>query len=157
MEALFPILIAIIIVIVFGILLSLILNGKSRGGRGVKKQKERQTIIKEATKKLTSDPHNINALTELGSVYYKERDWQKAYPLYATLVSLASTRVGINLAEVTLKHGICALYLSKQPEALKSLLESRKLNPDNFDVNFYLGKALVEQKEFDKAKEITVS
>ena len=151
MEALFPILIAIIIVIVFGILLSLILNGKSRGGRGVKKQKERQTIIKEATKKLTSDPHNINALTELGSVYYKERDWQKAYPLYATLVSLASTRVGINLAEVTLKHGICALYLSKQPEALKSLLESRKLNPDNFDVNFYLGKALVEQKEFDKA------
>lgn len=151
MEALFPILIAIIIVIVFGILLSLIINGKSRGTKGVKKQKERNTIVKEATRKLSSDPHNVNALTELGSLYYKEREWGKAYPLYATLVNLASTRVGINLAEVSLRHGVCALYLSKQTEALKSLLDSRKLNPDNFDVNFYLGKALVEQKEFDKA------
>lgn len=151
MEALFPILIAIIIVIVFGILLSLIINGKSRGTKGVKKQKERNTIVKEATRKLSSDPHNVNALTELGSLYYKEREWEKAYPLYATLVNLASTRVGINLAEVSLRHGVCALYLSKQTEALKSLLDSRKLNPDNFDVNFYLGKALVEQKEFDKA------
>ena len=151
MEALFPILIAIIIVIVFGILLSLIINGKSRGTKGVKKQKERNTIVKEATRKLSSDPHNVNALTELGSLYYKEREWGKAYPIYATLVNLASTRVGINLAEVSLRHGVCALYLSKQTEALKSLLDSRKLNPDNFDVNFYLGKALVEQKEFDKA------
>ena len=151
METLFPILIAIIIVIVFGILLSLIINGKSRGTKGGKKQKERQTIIKDATRKLSSDPHNVNALTELGSLYYKEREWGKAYPLYSTLVNLASTRVGINLAEVSLRHGVCALYLSKQTEALKSLLDSRKLNPDNFDVNFYLGKALVEQKEFDKA------
>ena len=59
--------------------------------------------------------------------------------------------MGINLAEVTLRHGVCALNLSKPQEALKSLLESRKLNPDTFDVNFYLGKALVEQKEYDKA------
>ncbi len=151
MEALFPILIAVIIVALFGILLSLIVNGKSKSGKGGKKQKERQTIVKEATKKLASDPHNINALTELSSLYYKERDWQKAYPLYTTLVNLASTRVGVNLAEVTLRHGICALNLSKTQEALKSLLDSRKLNPDNFDVNFYLGKALVEQKEYDKA------
>ena len=151
MDALFPILIAIIIVAVFGIILSLIVSTKNRITTGSKKQKERQVIVKEATKKLTSDPHNINALTELGNLYYKERDWAKAYPLYTTLVSLTSSRMGMNVAEVTLRHGVCALNLSKPQEALKSLLESRKLNPDTFDVNFYLGKTLVEQKEFDKA------
>ena len=151
MDTLFPILIAIIIVAVFGILLSLIITAKSRVNLGAKRQKERQVIVKEATKKLTSDPHNINALTELGNLYYKEQDWAKAYPLYTSLVSLSSSRMGINLAEVTLRHGICALNLAKPQEALKSLLDSRKLNPDTFDVNFYLGKALVEQKEYDKA------
>ena len=136
MDALFPILIAIIIVAVFGIILSLIINTKSRVSTGAKKQKERQVIVRDATKKLTSDPHNINALTELSSLYYKERDWAKAYPLYTTLVSLASSKMGINYEDVTLKHGICALNLSKTQEALKSLLASRKLNPDTFDVNF---------------------
>ena len=122
MDTLFPILIAIIIVAVFGIILSIIVNAKSRVTTGAKRQKERQVIVKEATKKLTSDPHNINALTELGNLYYKEQDWAKAYPLYTSLVSLSSSRMGINLAEVTLRHGICALNLAKPQEALKSLL-----------------------------------
>ncbi|MBQ1984154.1 MAG: hypothetical protein II232_05960, partial [Spirochaetaceae bacterium] len=74
MDTLFPILIAIIIVAVFGIILSIIVNAKSRVTTGAKRQKERQVIVKEATKKLTSDPHNINALTELGNLYYKEQD-----------------------------------------------------------------------------------
>lgn len=151
MDVLFPILIAIIIVAVFGIILSLALGSKSKGDKGGKKQKERQIIIRDATKKLSSDPHNVSALTDLSSLYYKEHNWQNAYPLYTTLVNLATTRVGINLAEVKLRHGVCAANLSKYPEAAKSLLEARKLNPDVFDVNFYLGKVLVEQKEFDKA------
>lgn len=151
MEALFPILIAVIIVAVFGIILSLALGAKSKVSKGGKKQKERQIIIRDATKKLASDPHNILALTELGSLYYKEHNWQGAYPLYTSLVSLASTRVGVNLAEVKLRHGICAANLGKTQEAAKSLLEARKLNPDVFDVNFYLGKVLVDQKEFEKA------
>ena len=46
MDALFPILIAIIIVAVFGIILSLIMNAKSRITTGAKRQKERQVIVK---------------------------------------------------------------------------------------------------------------
>lgn len=151
MDSLFPILIAIIVVAVFGIILSLALGSKSKGDKGNKRQKERQTIIRDATKKLTSDPHNVPALTELSNLYYKEHNWQGAYPLYSTLMNLATTRVGINLAESKLKHGVCAANLGKTQEALKSLLEARKLNPDIFDVNYYLGKVLVEQKEYEKA------
>ena len=151
MDSLFPILIAIIVVAVFGIILSLALGSKSKGDKGNKRQKERQIIIRDATKKLTSDPHNVPALTELSNLYYKEHNWQGAYPLYSTLMNLATTRVGINLAESKLKHGVCAANLGKTQEALKSLLEARKLNPDIFDVNYYLGKVLVEQKEYEKA------
>ncbi|MBQ7905842.1 MAG: tetratricopeptide repeat protein [Spirochaetaceae bacterium] len=151
MEALFPILIAIIVVAVFGILLSLIFGSKNKVKKSGGRSKERQSIIRDATKKLTSDPHNVPALTELSNLYYKEHNWQGAYPLYATLVNLSSTRVGINLAEVKLRYGVCAANLSKHQEALKALLEARKLNSDVFDVNFYLGKVLVEQKEYEKA------
>lgn len=151
MEALFPILIAIIVVAVFGILLSLIFGSKNKVKKSGGRSKERQSIVRDATKKLTSDPHNVPALTELSNLYYKEHNWQGAYPLYATLVNLSSTRVGINLAEVKLRHGVCAANLSKHQEALKALLEARKLNSDVFDVNFYLGKVLVEQKEYEKA------
>lgn len=151
MEALFPILIAIIVVAVFGILLSLIFGSKNKVKKSGGRSKERQNIVRDATKKLTSDPHNVPALTELSNLYYKEHNWQGAYPLYATLVNLSSTRVGINLAEVKLRYGVCAANLSKHQEALKALLEARKLNSDVFDVNFYLGKVLVEQKEYEKA------
>ena len=151
MEALFPILIAIIVVAVFGILLSLIFGSKNKVKKSGGRSKERQSIIRDATKKLTSDPHNVPALTELSNLYYKEHNWQGAYPLYATLVNLSSTRVGINLAEVKLRYGVCAANLSKHQEALKALLEARKLNSDVFDLNFYLGKVLVEQKEYEKA------
>lgn len=151
MEALFPILIAIIVVAVFGILLSLIFGSKNKVKKSGGRSKERQSIVRDATKKLTSDPHNVPALTELSNLYYKEHNWQGAYPLYATLVNLSSTRVGINLAEVKLRYGVCAANLSKHQEALKALLEARKLNSDVFDVNFYLGKVLVEQKEYEKA------
>ena len=151
MDSLFPILIAIIIVAVFGIILSLALGSKSKGDKSGKRQKERQIIIKDATKKLTSDPHNVSALTELGNLYYKEHNWQGAFPLYSTLANLASTRAGINLAEVKLRCGVCATNLNKYQEATKFLLDARKLNPDVFDVNFYLGKVLVEQKEIEKA------
>lgn len=151
MEALFPILIAIIVVAVFGILLSLIFGSKNKIKKSGGRSKERQSIVRDATKKLTSDPHNVPALTELSNLYYKEHNWQGAYPLYATLVNLSSTRVGINLAEVKLRYGVCAANLSKHQEALKALLEARKLNSDVFDVNFYLGKVLVEQKEYEKA------
>ena len=143
--------ISIIVVAVFGILLSLIFGSKNKVKKSGGRSKERQSIVRDATKKLTSDPHNVPALTELSNLYYKEHNWQGAYPLYATLVNLSSTRVGINLAEVKLRYGVCAANLSKHQEALKALLEARKLNSDVFDVNFYLGKVLVEQKEYEKA------
>lgn len=151
MEALFPVLIAIIVVIVFAIILSLLLSAKAKIDKHTHKPKGRQTIIKEATRKLASDPHNPTALSELGNLYYQEHNWEKALPIFDTLSNVSVARSGIDVSEVSLKQGICAANLNKPQEALKGLIEARKLKPDTFDVNFYLGKVLLMTNDFEKA------
>ena len=145
-----PILIAVIAVFGFIVILMIFSGSKSKQGKGGK-QKSRQNVIKDATRKLAQNPHNPDGLIPLANLYYQDQLWEKAYPLYETMLNIAVAHPEINLAQAALRQGICALKVGKNEEAFKGLLQARKINPDNFETNFYLGQALINNKEYDKA------
>lgn len=145
-----PILIAVIVVVGFIALLMVFSGSKGKSGKGGK-QKSRQVIIKEATRKLSQNPHNPDGLIPLANLYFQEQLWEKAYPLYETMLNIAVAHSEINLGQASLRQGICALKIGKNEEAFKGLLQARKINPDSFETNFYLGQAFINNKEVDKA------
>ncbi|MBQ9239314.1 MAG: tetratricopeptide repeat protein [Treponema sp.] len=146
-----PILLA---VIVGGALLLVLM---SRAGSSEKKtkrrtrQKSQSTIIKECTKRLSHDPHNVPALTALSDIYYAQKDWEKALPLYQTLFELSSLHVEIDQVKVSVRNGICAFKMAHYDQALQVLLKAQRLAPDGFEQNYYLGYTLYEMKEYKKA------
>ena len=145
-----PILIAVIVVVGFIALLMVFSGLKGKSGKG-SKQKSRQVIIKEATRKLSQNPHNPDGLIPLANLYFQEQLWEKAYPLYETMLNIAVAHSEINLGQASLRQGICALKIGKNEEAFKGLLQARKINPDSFETNFYLGQAFINNNEVDKA------
>ena len=145
-----PILIAIIVVVGFIAVLMAFSGSKGKQGNAGR-QKSRQNIIKEATRKLSQNPHNPDGLIPLANLYFQEQMWEKAYPLYETMLNIAVAHSEINLGQTALRQGICALKVGKNEESLKGLLQARKISPDGFESNFYLGQAFINNKEFDKA------
>ena len=45
------------------------------------KVKDKQTILREANRKLPQDPHNPAALKALADMYFSEHAWDKAFVL----------------------------------------------------------------------------
>lgn len=142
-------LIAVVIVVAFGaIVISFATRKKSgKGGR----QKSRAQIIKESSRKLAQDPHNADALMALGDLYYNERAWEKAYPIYETQMNIAPAHKEIDVFKAALRQGICAIKLDKIPESFKGLSAAAQINPNDFEVNYYLGTAFYKNNEFEKA------
>jgi len=121
MEMFYPVIIAVFLILIFVILL-MILSSFNKKGKRPEKQKGRQVIIREATKKLESDPHNPQGLLQLSDLFYRENNWEKAYPLYQTLVNVAAAHPEIDLSEAALRLGVCSIKLGKNQDALKTLL-----------------------------------
>ncbi len=114
-------------------------------------KKGKSAILKEAERKLAHDPHNVSALELIGDIYYGEKNWEKTIGVYKTLFDISSAHVEIDVAKCTLRMGVAAFYLEKNDEAVKALMISMKKNPENFETNMYLGRALMKANTFDKA------
>jgi uncharacterized protein HemY len=104
------ILIAVLIILVFLVIITSI-SGKKNKTQNSSKTRKRSVIIKDATKKLSQNPHNVPALTELSNLYYQEHNWEKALPLLEELLNLASTNKDIDYFQVALRQGITALNM----------------------------------------------
>ncbi|EID85638.1 Restriction endonuclease [Treponema sp. JC4] len=126
-------------------------KGKKKDVSGRIQKKGKAAIIKEAQKKLAHNPHDVTALRELGNIYFSEKNWEKAYAAYKTLLDLSSSNVEINGVEAGLKTGIAAYNLGKIDDALSVLILAVKKNPESYEANLYLGKALYQKEIFDKA------
>ncbi len=149
------ILIAVIVALLLVSFLVAIKNLKRRDDNkdvAQKIQKKGKTaILKEAEKKLAHDPHNVPALELIGDIYYGEKNWEKVWGVYKTLYDISSAHPEIDIARTTLRMGIAAYGLDKIEDAVSSLMLSIKKEPDNFDCNIYLGRALMKTNTFDKA------
>lgn len=140
----------IIILVVLGIVLSVSTKKKGGSDKG-KKQKNRAQIMKEAGQKLAKDPHNADALSALGDLYFSEHNWEKAYPIYETMSNSADTNRDINPFEAKLRRGICALKLDKPDDAIESLEAACDMRSTDFDANYYLGQALYARDDYERA------
>ncbi len=146
-------LIAGVVVFSFAAVLLMFATRKNAGSgkKGGKKQKGRAQIIRDATRKLSSDPHNPDGLVPLGELYYSEHAWEKAFPLYETMLAVAPAHKEIDAYKAALRQGICAIKLNRLQEAFRGLSAAYNLRPDDFDVNYYLGQACYANNEFEKA------
>lgn len=128
--------------------------GKNGGGSTKDKKtsnRNKAQIIKEANKKLAKNPHDPAGLIPLGDVYFSSQIWDKAYLIYNDLSKLDSKSSFVNLGECFLRLGISALQLGKNPEAVQALVSAYKINSVSFENNFYLGKAMFNQKLYEKS------
>lgn len=152
METALPLIIAAIVVLFVVITILLIASKKSSKPAGTgKKQKNSQALIRDCTKKLAQDPHNPAGLIPLSDYYYQQQIWDKAYPLYDTMLSISVAHPEINLQQASLRQGICAIKLGKPEDAMRGLTQAFKMDGDSFEINFYLGTAYYQIKKFDKA------
>ena len=111
MDAAIPILAAIVFAAVVVSLVSVLRSAAARGVGARGKQKARRFIIRECSKKLAHDPRNVQALTTLGDLYYDERNWDKAFPLYNLLFDLIPTHVEIDAGKIAARQGISAFHI----------------------------------------------
>lgn len=112
------------------------------------KPKSRDSVVKDANKRLAQNPKDPSALMAVGDVYFKDQTWNLAYETYETLTNLAPAA---SLFLVNLRCGIAAAKLNKIEEAYKFLSSANQLEKDNFDLNYYLGSIEFQRKNFEKA------
>jgi tetratricopeptide (TPR) repeat protein len=151
MTSLLPILIAVIGLAVV-IILFMMIMGRSRGpGAGRGRIRGRDSLMRNASRRLSQNPRDPHALQEVGDVYFQEESWPDAMKTYETLVDLAGGNSGIDEFEANLRYGLSALKLNMVNEAYKGLSTARTIKQDNFEVNYNLGYLEFQRKNYEKA------
>jgi lipopolysaccharide biosynthesis regulator YciM len=149
-----PVLAAVLALVIIVILFVLI-HGRSRGS-GLKRggrEKSRETLSKEATKRLVQNPRDPEALYTLGDIFFQDSAWEKALKIYETLIEIivSGQAPGINEFEVNLRYALSALKLNMDDIAYRGFTTARNLRQDNFEVNFNLGYLEFQRKNYEKA------
>lgn len=144
-----PILIALAVTLVLGSVLITVAT-KKKGNNGGR-QKGRTAIIRDATRKLAQNPHNPEGLIPLGNLYFNEKNWEKAYPLYDTMHNVYPAHPQIDPFIASQRLGICAVKMKRPQDALRGLSDAHKLRPADFETNFNLGLCFYDMGEFEKA------
>ena len=137
------------ILIVAAVAVFFVLKSKKSAGRsGGKSQSQ---IIREAKRKLDRNPDDTEGLSELGDIYFQNKLWDKALPIYERLYKLAAKDPKVDSFQSILRHGVCFMNLDNLPEAIKSLSLAYQMNSRDFEVNYYMGIAMFKDKNYDKA------
>ena len=152
MQGIFTIFVVVFSIAII-ILLMMLLSGSKTSKRNGKKSriKDRNTIVRNATRKLSQNPRDPDALSAMADIYYQESDWEKAHKMYETLMPMTVDHPILDSFEIHLKGGLAALKLQHYEEALKALMIARSINNDNFEVNYSIGFICYQKQEYEKA------
>ena len=140
-----------VIIIVAVILVLIATRNKSPSSGGRKKVKGRAVLMKEASRRLAQNPHDIEGLFIMGDIYYQDQDWEKAYTAYSALLDRMKPLEMNKQQNIAVRYGICALKTNRIPEAKKGFLLAETMNPKNLDVSYNLGYIYYLEKEYEKA------
>jgi tetratricopeptide (TPR) repeat protein len=146
--------IIVLLAIAVSILAAVIFATMVRRGRrssGQPRQKDRTSTLRDANRRLASNPRDHEALRTIADLYFAEKTWEKAMKTYGILMNLAASNKDIVEWEVTARYGLAALQLKNIPEAYKALAVARTLNEDAFDVNYNLGYLEYRRGNLEKA------
>jgi Flp pilus assembly protein TadD, contains TPR repeats len=151
-----PVLIVVAIVLVFAVILIAVASArrgevpKSVGAKRLK-AKDKAQVLKEATRRLASNPKDIEALTALGSLAWDEQDWERALKAYGAIAEAGAGNPDVNEFEANARYGIAALKLGRNDEAYKGLMVARTIKQDDFEVCYNLGVLEYQKKAYEKA------
>lgn len=154
MDLIVPILIAVIVVAVVALLFLALGGRKSAQGPKPKKglnAKDRNSVLKEATKRLSINPKDGEALLALGDLYFRDQAWERAMKTYEALIELCGSNPEIDEFEVNMRYGLAAVKLQRFEEAYKGLYIARTIKQDDFEVNYNLGFLEFTRKAYEKA------
>lgn len=62
----------------------------SKVGTRSSRRKDKESLMREASRRLAQDPYDIRGLSVLGDIHYQDQEWEKAFAMYATLVERSS-------------------------------------------------------------------
>lgn len=133
------------------LLIMLLTKAKDKKGQKKAKFKDRNAIIREATKKLGQNPRDPLALAAMGNIYYQDQEWEKAYTTYQVLLDIASTMHKVDEFETAVRLGVSAIKTNRLPEAIRGFFIAKKIKPNDFEVNYNLGYINYLQKDYEKA------
>jgi tetratricopeptide (TPR) repeat protein len=152
---LLPVVIVIVVVLVFAIVLSLAFSAKrgeiAGGGKKRIRAKDKAQILKEANRRLASNPKDLEALGALGSLAWDEQDWERACKTYETLTEAGAGNPDIDEFEANARYGIAALKLGRMEDAYRGLMVARTIKQDDFNVDYNLGVLEYQKKAYEKA------
>jgi len=156
MESFIYIPLAVLVVIALFIALRIAFKrddpqGVSKKTKKNVKVKDRQTILKEAGRRLAQNPKDPMAIQMLADLHYQEQAYENALKQYQLLIELCATNSHLDEFTVTLRHALSAMQLKKLDVAYRSLMIARTLKDDNFEVNYNLGYLEFMRKNFQKA------
>lgn len=126
-------------------------SGKKEDKSKNKKVKDRNTLLKEANRRLAQNPKDPNALQQLAEIYYSEQSFEKAMRTYQVLIDLCATNPELDEFDITLKYALSAKQMKQYKEAYKSLLIARSMQQDVFEVEHNLGHLEYMSKNYEKA------
>lgn len=118
------------------------------------RSKDRNTLLKEANRRLASNPRDVGALRTIADIYYDESTWDKAMKTYGILMNLAASNPEVEEWEVTARYGMAALQLKQLDEAYKSLMVARTMKEDSFEINYNLGYLEYRRGNFERAAQL---
>jgi tetratricopeptide (TPR) repeat protein len=153
---LIPIVVVVVVLLLFAITLSVIFSAKKgevrSAVRGKRLQaKDRPQILKEANRRLASNPKDLEALAALGGLAWEDQDWERAFKIYETIAETGAGNPDVNEFEANQRHGIAALKLNRGDSAYHGLMIARSIKQDDFEVNYNLGVLEYQQKAYEKA------
>jgi tetratricopeptide (TPR) repeat protein len=154
MDGFIPILV-VVVALILGVFIIITIMSRSKNlgnsdGDG-NPSKNKDALLRAATKRLAQNPRDIQALMSLGSLYYQEENWDDTLKTYGLLLEITAGRTDVNLFEINLHYGIAALKKGMHNEAYKGLSTARALKQDNFEVNFNLGVLEFQRKAYEKS------
>ena len=152
---LLPVVIVVVVLLVFAIVLSLAFSAKrgeiAGGGKKRIRAKDKAQILKEANRRLASNPKDLEALGALGSLAWDEQDWERACKAYETLTEAGAGNPDIDEFEANARYGIAALKLGRMEDAYRGLMVARTIKQDDFNVDYNLGVLEYQKKAYEKA------
>ncbi|GAB4365477.1 MAG: tetratricopeptide repeat protein [Spirochaetales bacterium] len=151
MLDLLPVVAAITVLLIGVTVIAILSLRKVTTTKGTKKSKDRNTILKEANKRLAQNPKDSEALLMLGELYYNEEAWDKAMHTYELLLDLCGLDMNLNEYEISVRYAISALKSREYEKAYKGFLLARTKDMESFEVNFHLGMLESRRKNYEKA------
>jgi tetratricopeptide (TPR) repeat protein len=143
---------AVVVVLILGVVLFMMIMGRSKGGgSGKKRAKGQDAMMKDANKRLAQNPRDPEALKTMGDIYFNTGEWERAYKTFETLIELTGSGSGVDEFEANLRYALSAIKLNLVDAAFKGFTAARTLKQDNFEVNYNLGHLEFQKKNYEKA------